>query len=261
MGEVGPDTTDDVFLGGALRMLQPRSGYRAGLDAVLLAAAVPAAAGRGERVLDAGAGVGVAGACVARRVGDARVVLVERDAALAGLARANVLRNGLSDRVHVIEADLVRPLQDCPELGALAESLDHVLVNPPYHAHGRGTLAEDSRKAAAHAMPEGELDRWLRFMAAMTRPGGTVTLIHRADALAEVLEAMSGRFGALLVLPVHPRRRAAANRVLVQGIKGSRAPLALRPGITLHTADGSFQAPIEAVLRHGAALDLAGNRD
>jgi tRNA1(Val) A37 N6-methylase TrmN6 len=248
-------TSDDAFLGEALRILQPQEGYRAGLDAVLLAAAAPVQEGR-VRVLDVGAGAGVVGLAVARRVAGAAVTLVERDPELAALARTNTDRNGLTRRVQVIEADVTRPLRESEALAALAESFDHVLANPPFHTEGRGTAAGDALKAAGHAMPEGSLDRWLRFMAAMARPGGTATLIHRADALADILAALVGRFGGALVLPIHPREDEPASRVLVQAAKGSRAPLRLLPGLVLHGRDHGFRPEVEAMLRHGAPLIL-----
>ncbi|HEY7548485.1 MAG TPA: methyltransferase [Hyphomicrobiaceae bacterium] len=250
------EESDDAFLGGRLRILQPGTGYRAGLDAVLLAATVEAR--RGAQVLDVGAGVGVVGLCVAHRLPDVRVTLVERDARLAALARRNVERNDLGARVRVVEADLLRPLGANPELAAGAESYDHVLANPPFHVEGRGTAAGDPVKAAANAMPAGTLDRWARFLAAMARPSGLVTLIHRADALAEVLAALEGRFGGTVVVPVHPQDRQPAARVLVRAVKGSRAPLELLPGLILHNADHSFRPGIAAVLRDGGALPIGG---
>jgi tRNA1(Val) A37 N6-methylase TrmN6 len=248
-------TSDDAFLGGDLRILQPQEGYRAGLDAVLLAAAAPVQEGR-SRVLDVGAGAGVVGLAVARRMAEASVTLVERDPELAALARANAARNALEQRVHVIEADVARPLRESEALAALAESFDHVLANPPFHTEGRGTAAGDALKAAGHAMPDGSLDRWVRFMAAMARPGGTASLVHRADVLADILSALAGRFGGVLVLPIHPREGEPASRVLVQAAKGSRAPLRLLPGLMLHNATQGFRPEVEAILRHGAPLTL-----
>ena len=255
-GAAERSVTDDAFLGGALRILQPKDGYRAGVDAVLLAASAPAKAGRRERVLDVGAGVGVVGLAVARRIADATVVLVERDPRLAELARANVERNGLSQRVRVIEADVERPLSGQPAIAALAESFDHVLANPPFHTEGRGTAAADTAKAAANAMAEGSLIGWSRFLAAMACPSGRAAVIHKAEALAALLAACEGRFGAIEVLPIHPRRDATAIRVIVRGIKGSRAPLRLLPQLTLHGDDNGFRPEIERVLREGAGLEI-----
>lgn len=246
--------TADAFLGGALDVLQPAKGYRAGLDGVLLAAAV--AAHTGQRVLDVGAGVGVVGLAVARRVHGARVTLVEREASLAALARQNIQRNALEERVDVVAADIVRPLSELGELAAAAGTFDHAAANPPYHAEGHGTASEDPAKAGAHAMPAGSLERWLRFMAAMVRPGGTATLVHRADALKEILTSLEGRFGEAVILPLHPREGEPASRVLVQAIKGSRAALQLRQGLVLHEPRHGFRPEVEAILRDGAALAL-----
>lgn len=246
------DVTEDAFLGGQLTIRQPKSGYRAGLDAVLLAASLRA--GSGDRVLDAGAGVGVVGLAAARRLAGIDVVLVEQDHGLADLARANIALNGLEQHVRVVVADVAQPLSAHPELHAAAGRFDHALANPPFHVEGRGTASRNPVKAAAHAMPDGNLQRWVAFMAAMVRPGGTATLIHRADALGELLGALDGRFGAVAIAPIHGHAGKPASRVLVRATKGSRAPLQLRPGIVLHEAQG-FRPDIERVLRGGAALD------
>ena len=99
--------TRDAFLGGAIYVLQPKAGYRAGLDAVLLAAACPVGPGfssgvGGESVLDCGAGVGTAALCIAARVPSARLTLVEREPELVALARDNISANGFEiGRAHV----------------------------------------------------------------------------------------------------------------------------------------------------------------
>lgn len=249
-------TTDDVFHadapGGPLHVLQPRDGLRAGLDAVMLAACVKPVAGL--EVLDAGAGAGVVGLCVARRCPWSRVTLVEREPELAELARLNARRNGLSDRVRVIEGDLTAPRARLAELGLVTESFDHVLANPPFHEAGSVRSSPRSLKASASVLGEGDLERWMRFLAAMARPGGHMTVIHRADALRDVLDAIGTRFGGLRVLPLHPRHGEPAVRVIVRGRKGSRAPLALLPGLMLH--EGYDHAPeARRVLRTGSGID------
>jgi len=254
-----PALTSDAFLGGALEILQPANGYRAGLDAVLLAAACGARTGEGARVLDAGAGVGVAGLCIARRIVDARVVLVEREPVLAGIARENVLRNKLTERVQIVELDIAtggagfhRAGEDT---GIRAGDFSHVIANPPYFAEGRGTRPPGDLKAAAHQMADGALDQWCRFLATAAGGDGLVTIIHRADALGALLDGLGRRFGALRALPLYPRTGAEAHRVIVQGRKGSRAPLKLLQGLVLHGAGNAFAPAIDSVLRNGAALD------
>jgi FkbM family methyltransferase len=249
--------TDDAFLDGALRVLQPDEGYRAGIDALLLAAAAPLRSGRRERVLDVGAGVGVVGLAVARRAPLAHVTLVEREPFLVELARRNIARNGLATRVRVIAADVSRRLDELDALRPDAEGFDHVLANPPYHREGAGTVSIAALKAAANVMPGGALGRWARFMAAMTRPGGSATLIHRADAVGEVLTALAGRFGGLIIFPLYPREGKSATRLLVQGTKGSNAPIELRPGLILHDRGSRFRPQVDAILRRGASLVLA----
>jgi tRNA1(Val) A37 N6-methylase TrmN6 len=104
-----PAVTDDVFLGDRLQILQPQSGYRAGIDAVLLAASVHCTSSQPFNVLDCGAGVGTVGLCVAARFPQARVTLVEREPALIEIAHRNIDRNCLASRVSVIAGDVTAP--------------------------------------------------------------------------------------------------------------------------------------------------------
>lgn len=252
---VGPmiETTSDAFLGGALDVLQPRVGYRAGLDAVVLAAAVPDRARR-FRVLDVGAGVGVAGLCVARRCPSAEVVLLENAPELVALARENALRNDLAARVGVLAAAVGAPWRTLAAAGLERESFDHVIANPPFHEDERGTRAASPLKAASHAMAAGGIEAWARLMAAAARPRGRVTIIHLPSALPALLAALDGRFGGLSVTPVHARDGETAMRVIVQASKGSRAPMRLLPGLIVHGRGREFTPALDAVLRSGAAL-------
>lgn len=250
--------TDDAFLGGRLQILQLQQGYRAGLDAVMLAAAVEDRGGEPFAVLDAGAGVGTAGLCVARRCPNARIVLVEREADLVQLARENIARNDLADRVLVVQADIRNArASDLAVCGLTEGRFDQVITNPPYHAEGAGTRAAHGLKASAHAMPEAALDDWFRFLARMAKPGGEMLVIHKTDALPDLLAAAKGRFGALSVTPLHSRADAPASRVLLHGVKGSRAPFGMQPGYVVHGRDGRFTAGAEAVLRLGRGLRVA----
>ncbi|MGE5511962.1 MAG: tRNA1(Val) (adenine(37)-N6)-methyltransferase [Bacteroidota bacterium] len=256
------DVSQDAFLGGALEILQPKGGYRAGLDAVLLAAAAPLERSSQPRVLDAGAGVGVVGLCVARRVAGAHVTLVEIEPELAALAHENVSRNGLDARVRVVQVDVANggaafngPASS--ESGLVPGAFTHVLANPPYLESGRGTVPQDRLKAAAHQMPRGGLDAWIRFLATAAAADGSATVIYPAEQLAALLAQMEGRFGALKVFPIFPRRHSAATRVIVQGIKASRAPLQVLPGLVLHDEGNAFRPELQAILRQGAPLSLA----
>jgi len=245
--------TDDAFLGGKLHILQPKSGYRAGLDAVMLAAAVPTGC---ACVLDVGAGVGTAGLCLARRDPQVQLTLMEKESALSRIAADNMERNGLAGRMRVVKGDVGLSQSELEAASLKVESFDHVMANPPFHAKDKGTLAPDQLKAAAHAMSDDGLDRWARFMARMTQPGGGATIIQKSEALTRLLVALDGRFGALRILPLHPRQGAPAHRVVIQGTKGSRAAPVLLSGLVLHGAGNAFTPQAEAILRHGAALPM-----
>lgn len=252
------DTTDDAFLDGRLSIRQPRDGYRAGLDAVLLAAAASVPIAGDCRVLDAGAGVGVVGLAIAARAPRARVTLVEIDAALAYLARSNAERNGFADRVEVVTADIGRGgslLHGATRPPGLQPGVfTHLVSNPPYHADGSGTAPRASLRRVSHQMAAGGLERWLAFLATAARRDATLTLVHRADALDRILAALAGRFGGVRIRPVQARADRPAGRVLVSAVKGSRAPLTLLPALVLQDADGRYHDQIEAVMRHGTPL-------
>lgn len=250
-------TSTDDFLGGRISIVQPRGGHRAGSDAVLLAAAVPAQAG--ERVLDIGAGVGVAGLCLLARVPGIAVTAVEIDPGLSALAAQNSRRNGFTERFEVVNANVTSPGKTLRAAGLKRESYHQLIANPPFHAEGKVRTAPDAARATAHVMGAGGLAAWLRFFAAMAAPNGLLTLIHRPDCLGELLALLDGRFGDIAVFPLFPKGGEPATRIIVQARKGSRAGLSLLPGLVLHEEDGRYTETAEAVLRGGEALALRGS--
>jgi tRNA1(Val) A37 N6-methylase TrmN6 len=249
------EISEDAVLDGRLRLRQPKRGHRFGHDAILLAAACPARAG--EHVVELGAGVGAAGLALAERISGIDVTLVEIDSDLAALAAENARRNGLDSRVRVVALDVVAPARAFAAAGLLPESATRVLMNPPFNDPARQRLSPDRRRRLAHAAGGSLLSAWSKTAARLIRPRGTLTLIWRADGLSEVLAALAPAFGAVAVLPVHPKPGEAAIRILVRAAKGSRAPLAILPGLTLQDRAGHPTAEAEAVLRAGAALPLA----
>ncbi|MBO6633566.1 methyltransferase [Parvibaculum sp.] len=248
------DVTDDGFLDGRLKILQPAKGYRAGLDAVLLGAAVPARSG--ERVLEAGAGVGVASLCLASRVNGLEVAGIELQPELVRLANENISRNGFGERVSIVEGDIGLPVRDLAASGLEPNSWHHVFANPPFHDPASNPASPDAGKAQSHLTLGSDLDDWVRFCCVMARAKGTVTFVHRADALADLLGAMSGHLGGIEVFPLWPAAGKPASRVIVRGQRDSKAPLTLRPGLALHGPDGRFTDRAEALLRKGEALLL-----
>jgi tRNA1(Val) A37 N6-methylase TrmN6 len=232
---------------------QPRSGLRAGLDAVMLAAACPASTG--DTVLEAGSGSGVAGLCLAARVPGVSVVGVEIDGSLAVLAGQNAARNHLGGAFQVVNADVTAPWAELETLGIRRDHYDHVIANPPFYSALETRTAPNTARSRACTMPPGGLERWLRFLAGCARPGGRLTMIHRADTLPELLALVQDRFGGIEILPLYPKPGTGAVRIILRGVKGSRAPLTLRQGLILHARDGTPTREAAMILREGRALD------
>jgi tRNA1(Val) A37 N6-methylase TrmN6 len=251
-------TTDD-FLGGRISVVQPSRGHRAGSDAVFLAAAVPAR--KSDHILDAGAGVGVAGLCLLARVPGARLTAVESDPDICALAERNAERNGFAAQVKVVHADVTATAKVLSAAGLGRESYDQLMANPPFHAEGRVRAAPDPGRAGAHVMQKQGLAAWMRFFAAMAAPGALLTLIHRPESLGELLQLLDGRFGEVTILPLFPKPDTAAVRIIVQAKKGSRAAPRLVRGLVLHHADGSYTEEAERVLRGGAGLVLHSGKE
>lgn len=247
------DVTDDLFLGGQLKLRQPVRGHRAGHDAILLAAATPARPG--HRVVEFGAGVGAAGLSVARRVGPLDLVLVEIDEALASLARFNAEANNISARVAVL--DVAANAEAFASAGLGPDSADAVLMNPPFNDAGRHRSSPDPSRQAAHMASAETLTTWTHAARRVLKSGGSLTLIWRADGLSEALAALERGFGSIEILPVHSKLLEPAIRVLVGAVKGGRAPLRLQPGFVLLDAEGKAPAETEAILSGKAILPLA----
>ncbi|MCJ2035124.1 tRNA1(Val) (adenine(37)-N6)-methyltransferase [Methylobacterium sp. J-068] len=243
---MAPDAEPKLWLGGALRLFQPgRGAHRAGTDAVLLGSLL--APPDDAVICDIGASTGAVGLAVARRAPGARVILVERDPDLAACARRNADLNGLGSRTLVLTADVLAPGAARRDAGLVPNLADIVLTNPPFFEERRYRASPIAGKARAHGFVEGGLEAWLRTCVDILRPGGRIGLIHRADALPACLDALAGRFGGISVRPVHAKADAAAIRVLITAVKGSRAPLNLLPALVLHDATGRFTPHVQAL--------------
>lgn len=247
------DITEDAFLGGQLRLKQKRSGHRAGHDAILLAAATEAR--EGDRVIDFGAGVGAAGLALARRVPGVRLSLVEIDPELAELARDNAAANAIAAETIVL--DVTADAQAFASNGLSPDSIDVVLMNPPFNDPARHRGSPDQARHTAHVATEETLHAWVHAARRILRSNGVLTLIWRADGIADVLAALSRGFGSLAILPVHGEAGRPAIRVLVRAVKGGRAPTRLLPGLMLNDESRVSKNEMTKILEGRAALPLA----
>jgi tRNA1(Val) A37 N6-methylase TrmN6 len=244
MVETAATVTEDRMLGGRLTLLQPAKGYRAGLDAALLAAACDAK--HGDQVIEAGCGAGAVMLAAATRQPGAAFLGIERDPATLALARANIAANGLGERVEAVEGDVGGH--------AAGRRFDAALSNPPFFDDRAAIRGPHPAKAGAFFADEG-LAAWTGYLLGAVRDGGTITLIHRADRLADLLALLTPKAGSLQIRPVQPYADDPAGRVLVRAVRGGRAPLRLLPALVLHERGGAkHTAEAEAILRGEADL-------
>jgi tRNA1(Val) A37 N6-methylase TrmN6 len=245
MDETAQAVTEDRILGGRVLLRQPAKGYRAGLDAALLAAACDA--GPEDRVLEPGCGVGAVMLAAATRRPGAKFIGMERDAEAVRLARLNIGANNLADRVQVLAGEITGR-------APAGSPFDAALCNPPFFDDPARLRAPHPAKTRAWMADDG-LEAWLRFLTRSVREGGTITLIHRADRLADLLAWLAPKAGSFQIRPIHPFADAPASRVLVRAIKTGKAPLRLLPPLLLHERGGAKHSPVtEAILRGEADL-------
>ncbi|MCK0139755.1 methyltransferase [Aliiroseovarius sp. F47248L] len=252
MSSSAPELTNDAFLGGQLTLTQPAAGYRAGVDPVFLAAAIPAHTG--QSVLELGCGAGAASLCLGHRVAGLRLVGLERQTIYADLARHNAQQNAILMTVY--QGDLENMPADLRQ-----DRFDHLIMNPPYFRRDRGTASPNEVREGALG-EDTPLTAWLDHATRRLLPGGYMTLIQNAERLPEVLRAMDQRLGSVVVKPLCPRIGRAASLVIVQARKGARgafrlaAPLVLHEGAQ-HTVDREHYTPeVADILRNGAAVLL-----
>jgi len=234
------DLSEDTLLGGRVKLLQPRDGFRAALDPVLLAAFI--AARSGESVLELGCGTGAAFLCLNARVPGLSITAVERDADLVDIARCNAGLNLLPAQIHAADA---RERRDLPPM-------HHAFANPPYWSGGTPSPLAKRRQAAHEDAP---LEEWVQAMARPLRHKGSLSLVLPAARFAEAAASLrAAHCGAIRLMPLWPRLGMPAKRILIQGRRGGRGPDEVLPGLVLHEADGSYTQAAQAVLRDASAL-------
>jgi tRNA1(Val) A37 N6-methylase TrmN6 len=249
-----PRDTQDAFHRGRFIVVQPAQGaHRAGMDALVLAAAVPS--DFSGRLADFGAGAGAVGLAVAARLPGATVRLVEKSPDMAGFAArtlAHPANAALAPRLSLLIADVALAGRERHAAGLPDRSFDFVAMNPPFN-DARDRPAADKLKRLAHAATGDLFERWLRSAAALLVPSGHVALIARPESLTDVLAALTGRFGGAGIVPIHARADTPAIRIVVRAKRGSRARTALLPGLVLHEGADHRLTPLAQAIASGEA--------
>jgi tRNA1(Val) A37 N6-methylase TrmN6 len=241
--------TDDAFLGGKLQILQPSHGYRAAIDAVCLAASVPAQLG--ERVLDVGFGVGVAGLCLAKRQNGIALTGLEIQPDLVEIAHQNIERNDIGN-VDVVTGDIFSP----PSI-LQHNSFDHVITNPPFYDEHKAISPPNQSKSVAHMhRGNGSIEKWIENAITFIKPKGSFTIVYPAESLDDLLSWLCGPLGNVTIFPLWPGNGKAAKRILLTGQKGASGPVKLLPGLRLHAPPRRYAPEAEAVLRDGGPIHM-----
>ena len=239
---------EHAFLGGQLRLRQPREGYRSGVDAVYLAASAPATAG--QQVLDLGSGAGVSSFCLGARVKGLSLHGLEVQPIYASLSESNAAEIGYD--FTVFRGDVA-----APPANLRSRSFDGIIANPPYHRAGAGLISESKETAHHETVP---LRIWVDCALRRLVPGGWLVMIQRAERLTELLGALDGRAGDVRVKPIAGRGGRPATRVVVKARKGARAPLTLCAPLIEHDGDAhvsdgdDYSAAAKAILRDGKEM-------
>ena len=246
--EVGPLTVDD-FLGGQVRLFQLEKGYRAGMDAVLLAASIPASPG--DKALDIGTGTGSVAICLAARCEGVAIDGLEIQKELVTLAKQNVELNNLGKRVNIYHGSVVEDPSAIPD-----NSYQHVFANPPYLEGDQAIAPPSHSKEIAYIGGDATLEDWVKFALAKVKNKGTLTFIFRADRMHELCHHLYRRAGELVIFPLWPHKGQVAKRVLIQARKGLHGGTTIAPGLALHSTEERYSKEAEAVLREGKEIDL-----
>ena len=244
--------TPDYILGGRLLLCQPKKGFRAGIEPILLAAAVPDSVS--GQVLELGCGVGTAALCYASRVSDSPVIGVEKQSELAKLALDNVSKNHLNDRIRIIKEDIIslyETLAPC--------SFYHVMANPPFVKADRADPKMHPLRWGSHIEGSAKLADWVSVARNLLKPKGTFTIIYDAGRIDDLITLLKVGFGGITIFPLWPSAKEKgqdAKRVLVQARKGVKSPARIASGMVLHDINGSFTAAAANILERGSALAL-----
>ncbi len=249
--------TDDDFFDGEIKLRQPKKGYRAGSDALLLAAALPLMDGK---MLEAGAGVAAPSICYLSRVKNAgmkpNITAVEMFGEIAEFARHNVNYTGFETQINILNLDIFGSAAEQLQQGLGLDSFDHIFSNPPFFNADNNRVSVNDYKAIAHTIKHDDLRRWLIFMVRLLKNKAEMTLIYPMEDLYKVLKILDSRIGDVRIRPIFSKQDSPATRFLLCGRKGSKSPLKMLPPIILRNHDGSVTDFADRIFRHGQGIEM-----
>lgn len=236
----------DAFLGGKIKVYQDNSGYKSGVDAVLLASLVKAH--RGAKVLDMGSGVGVAALCLAARIPNIEVYGLEICEDFYNLAVQNSQENSLSSAYTPVRGSVL-------DKDIFDSQFDIIMSNPPYYKNYQNK-ADLSLKEQGNMEGEATLADFIRFAFYNLKNNGYLYLIQRSERLKETLDLLPAKhWGNIEIHPIYSFINAPAKRFIVVAKKlGAGDNTILHYGIVLHKNDTTYTEQAEKILRKGEAF-------
>jgi tRNA1(Val) A37 N6-methylase TrmN6 len=259
-----------TVLNGAVSLWQAQGGLKTSTDSVMLAAACPVQSG--QSLLDLGCGVGSAGLCVLARVPDIHLTGIDIQADHIELAIKNAVMNGWAEKCDFICGDIrdfsvmssrrspgsEKQEKHDPVFHRGSSMLfDHVICNPPYYSAGDQTSPSAAKaKALTHDEPDISIQSWVKCAFAHVKSGGSLTMIHRADSVQNILQALGKSFGRTEIIPLYPKAGQSASRVIIRTLKHRKSPALIHAGVIMHGADSGYSPEAEQILRKIKGLYL-----
>lgn len=237
----------DKYLDGKVILKQPSKGYRAGIDAVLLASAVHPK--DNEHILDVGAGAGAVMLCLSYHHPNTWITGLEIQEEMVELNRYNIELNQKEQRLKTFQGSIANPPKEL-----FPNSFHHVVSNPPYFDNG--FEAKGKSRSLSRLETDINLTEWIETCIRMVRPRGFLTLIHRAERLDEILATLMTKMGAIKIYPFWPDESKAAKLVLIQARKSVKTDCTLMPGMVLHQEDHSYTNAADAIFRGNQTIEL-----
>lgn len=250
--------TDDDFLDGKVKIRQPEKGYRAGADAVLLAAALPLMNGR---ILEVGAGVATPSLCYLYRTTQAgytpQIVAIEMFDDIEAIAKFNIAQNQFENQLSMVNVNIFDSAAKHEAMGLLSDCFDHIFSNPPFFDPKSNKTSTNDYKALAHSIEQDDLEKWLIFMVRLLKNKACLTLIYPMEQLYKVMKILENRVGDITIRPIFSKPNGPATRFMLQGKKGSKAPLKMLEPLVLRDKDGNITPLADDIFRHAKPVNMA----
>lgn len=249
MKDLFKDLSSDKVLGGAISLLQPKKGFRVGIDSILLSSSIK----NFTSCLELGSGSGVISICLARRILNSKIIGVENNKLLIEIANRNLINNDLnSSKINFYHFDVIGEKFS----KIYNDFFDQVVMNPPYFNKANINLSKNYNKATAKYLDASSLNDWIEVAYKKLVKKGYLNFVYRTGALSNVFSLLDSKWGDIRIFPLWPKMRKQSKLFLIQARKDSKAETKLLPGLILHNEDGSYTNDCNNVLLNRDLVEM-----